>query len=203
MFHWDKNRKRTGDGSQDAPDTRQLRAENAQEHTTGLGISLNDYMDQLEADMAPLIAQDVSVSTCASFELVTSRINEGQTFDPADEVEQHLTIERSGQVHLRTNTWHHGVGRLGIGRILDTTTSPAAVREICRMLDAWLYTIEQSTWDSTQNPIRWYLRVRFDDGREQIRRGRSDGAWLEGMDISQFIRERIPLEQLYLFDENL
>lgn len=185
------------------PDQRQIKETNEGEYTTGLGISLNDYMEQLEADLAPRISDKVTISGSALFEIVTLRVVPGETYDAADEVEQHLAIAADGKVRFRANTYHNGPGRLGIGRVQDTAIPVAAVQEIARMLDTWLYMRDGEAWSQPANTGKWYLRVRFDDGREQVQRGALDGAFLEGMDIAQFIRERVPIDHLYLFDEHI
>lgn len=187
------------------PDSRQIRGENQQEHTTGLGISLNDYMDQLEADLAPRIAETVTISGSASFELVTLRIVSGMVCDDKEEVEQHLEIKADGQIRFRANTYHYGPGRLGIGRVQDAAIPRLAVQEISRMLDTWLYTRQGQVWTQPENIGKWYLRVRFEDGREQVQWGALDGAFLPeiGIDISQFIRSRVPIDHLYVFDQDL
>lgn len=201
MFLFGRNREAAATHAPASPDRRQLAGEDAASHTTGLGISLNDYMDQLEADLAPKISDKVTLSGCALFELVTLRIVPGRAYDAAEEVEQHLAISAGGAVQFRGNTYHRGPGHLGIGRIQDAVIPQAAVQEICRLLDTWLYTRENAAWTQPTDRGKWYLRVRFDDGREQVQRGALDGAFLEGIDVSQFIRERIPLDQLYLFDQ--
>lgn len=204
MFHFGKKTPvTTGDAQKNTPDQRQLRAEDSEQHTTGLGISLNDYMDQLEADLAPSISEAVTLSGSAIFELVTLRIVSGRSYAPDEEVEQHLAISADGTIRFRANTFHYGPGRLGIGRIEQTTIPVSAVQEICRILDTWLYTRGEQSWTSSSETGRWYLRVRFSDGREQVQHGSTEGAYLMEMDLSQFIRERIPLDRLYLFDQDL
>lgn len=211
MFHFgrkrtpasdvDQNRSRSGVGDQNTPDQRQLKAEDAEQHTTGLGISLNDYMEQLEADLAPAISEQVTLSGCEMFELVTLRTVPGRSYDPAEEVEQHLGISTGGEIRFRANTYHNGPGRLGIGRVLKAEIPVSAVQEICRMLDTWLYTRGDEAWSQPADTGKWYLRVRFADGREQVQRGALGGAFLEGIDVAQFVRERVPIDHLYLFDE--
>lgn len=188
---------------QNTPDQRQLKEENAEQHTTGLGISLNDYMEQLEADLAPQISEQVTLSGCARFELVTLRLVVGNTYDPHDEVEQHLAIAADGEIHFRANTYHNGPGRLGIGRVQDAAIPKATVQEICRMLDTWLYMRGDEVWSQPADTGKWYLRVRFADGREQVQRGALNGAYMEGLDIAQFVRERVPIDRLYLFDNEI
>lgn len=173
------------------------------QHTTGLGVSLNDYIEQLEADLAPAIAEQVTLSGCARFEIVTRRAVEGQSYDPRDEVDQHLTITADGRVLFRANTYHHGPGRYGIGRVLETRIPKATVQEICRTLDTWLYTRAGKEWTSADHVGQWYLRVHFGDGREQVQRGSLEGAVVADIDISWFIRARVPVENLYLFDQTL
>lgn len=168
-----------------------------------VAISLYDYMDQLESDLAPEISENLSLSGCASFELTTQRYAEGRTFVPEDEVLQRLTIATDGTVRLRANTYHNGPRSLGIGRILDTTIPTTSVQEICRLLDTWLYMHESADWDQTHDNGQWYLRVRSADGKERIHRGPLDGAFLDGIDISWFMRQRIPIPQIYLFDQSL
>lgn len=202
MFNWFK-RNADAQTQQSTPERRQIKEEDAAQHSTGLGISLNDFMEQLEADMAPRIAEQVTLSGSAQFELVTLRMREGRIYEPADEVEQHLVITTDGTVRFRANTYHNGPGRLGIGRIQDAAIPRSTVQEICRLLDTWLYMRGNENWSQPADAGRWYLRATFADGREQVQRGALDGAYLEGMDIAQFIRERVPIDELYLFDESL
>lgn len=180
-----------------------VRDENAERHTTGLGISLNDYMDQLEADLAPAIADKVSLAGCAQFEIITRRAVSGHSYAPTEEVAQHLVISEKGQIQFRANTWHNGPGKYGIGRVLETSIPASSVQEICRILDTWLYTREKDHWEPTADTGQWYIRVHQHDGREQIQRGSLTGAYVADMDLSWFIRDRITIETLYLFDQNL
>lgn len=203
MFNWFKRNAAPETDGQNAPDRRQIREEDEVQHSTGLGISLHDYMEQLEADLAPQIAEQVTLSGCARFELVTLRLVAGAAYDSTEEVEQHLTISADGEIRFRANTYHNGPGRLGIGRVQDARIPKATVQEICRMLDTWLYMRGDETWSQPADTGRWYLRVRFADGREQVQRGALTGAYMEGMDIAQFVRERVPIEGLYLFDESM
>lgn len=162
-----------------------------------------DLMDHLEEDLAPQIAANVSVAGCAEFAILTRRAVEEQTYAPTDEVVQQLTIAADGQVQFRANTYHNGPGRFGIGRVTEASISRAAVQEIGRMLDTWLYTRADAEWQPSAGQGVWYLRVRQADGREQIQRGPLDGAFVAGMDLSWFIRERVPVEGLFLFDQSL
>lgn len=207
MFHLGRKKAAASQEAHDenSLDRRQLREENAEQHATGLGISLNDFMEQFEADLAPTIADTVTLSGCARFELVTQRMVPGTAYAATDEVEQHLAISAAGEVRFRANTYHHGPGRLGIGRIRVAAIPRASVQEICRTLDTWLYMRDGEAWTQPADTGKWYLRVQFGDGREQVLRGALDGAFLPeiGMDISGFIRNRIPIKDLYLFDSAL
>lgn len=162
-----------------------------------------DLMDHLEEDLAPRISANVSVAGCAEFAILTRRAVTGQTYTPTDEVVQQLQIAADGQVQFRANTYHNGPGRLGIGRVLEASIPAASVQEIGRMLDTWLYTRADSGWEPSADGGVWYLRVRQADGREQIQRGPLDGAFVAGMDLSWFVRERVPIEGLFLFDPGL
>lgn len=167
----------------------------------GLG-SINDYIEIFEGLEETERTTTVSVRDCASLELVTQRAMAGRDYEAADEVVQRLTIAADGAVSLRANTWHHGPQALGIGRILDIRIPRAAVSEITRLLDTWLFTRDQA-WSPAEDAGRWYLRIRQQDGKEQIQRGSLDGAFVMEMDVAQFIRERIPIEGLYLFDQDI
>lgn len=168
-----------------------------------VGISLYDFMEALEADTAPQIADRVDIAGCAMFEIVTLREVPGRTYDAAAEVEQHLAIAADGAVRFRANTYHKGPGQHGIGRVEDANIPRGTVQEISRLLDTWLYMRASQDWMQPEDIGKWYLRVRFADGREQLQRGSLDGAFMDGIDIGQFMRERIPIAGLYLFDQDL
>lgn len=163
--------------------------------------SISDYMEIFEELEAAASSERVSFSDCESLEIVTMREAPGRTFCADEEMIQRLLISKDGQVQLRANTYHHGPGHYGIGRILDVEIPPAAVQEIIRLLDTWLFTRDQA-WTISEDVGKWYLRVRQHGGKEQIQRGILDGAFVMEMDVSQFIRERVPVDSLYLFDQD-
>lgn len=203
VFHWLRRNVDAQAGSNNALDEQERGEEERTQHSTGLGISLYDFMEQFEESMAPRIAEDVTLSCCAQFELVTLRIVPGRTYAAEEEIEQHVAVSTDGTIRFRTNTYHHGPGRLGIGRVQEATIPRAVVQEICRMLDTWLYTRKEQSWSPSADAGKWYLRVRFENGLEQVQRGELGGAFLEGIDVSQFLRERIPIPGLYLFDQDI
>lgn len=166
----------------------------------GIG-SINDYIEAFEGAMGGT-ADAVSINGCASFELVTLREVPQMDCGAEEEVAQYLSISADGQVQFHANTYHQGPGHYGIGRVLQTRIATGAVQEITRLLDTWLYMRGEENWTPAENVGKWYLRIRSADGKEQIHRGSLEGAFLDGIDISWFVRERVPIADLYLFDQN-
>lgn len=164
--------------------------------------SISDYMEVFEELEAAATSERLSFSDCESLEIVTMRQVPGRTFAADEEVVQHVRIGTDGRIGFHANTYHHGLGHYGIGRVLEAEIAPAVVQEITRLLDTWLFTRNQE-WSTSEDVGRWYLRVRHRDGKEQIQRGSLEGAFVMEMDVSQFLRERVPIGNLYLFDQEL
>lgn len=164
--------------------------------------SISDYIEIFEELEAADVSGRVSVSRCKSLELVTMRLISDQEYRPEDEIVQHVSMGADGKIGFHTNTYHQGPGHYGIGRVLQTEIPTASVQEMFRLLDTWLFTRQQD-WAPAEGAGKWYLRVRQQDGREEIQRGLTDGAFMDGIDICQFMRERIPISDLYLFDQEL
>ena len=175
--------------------------ENEKPQKTRLGLSLNDYMDLLEEEMAPDIADKITLKDCRALEITTKRAFEGCAFRPEEEAEQHLILAGNGQVRLRTHTYNRGEGRYGIGRILEGQIEKAAMAEILNTLDSWLFTRSGRAWEKKADAGTWRIRVVYADGREAVQQGPLTGAFLADMDVSGFMRYRLPFDGLYLFDE--
>lgn len=165
--------------------------------------SIEELMDRFEQDLAPEIAENTSVEGARAVSLECDREYPGAEFLSEDEVRQKLVITRQGEVSLRSYTWNKGHGRGGIGRVLDTSVSPVAVKEIFRMLDVWNYGRPAQTWQPQKNCGTWTLRILQGNDHQQMLRGNLTGASAAGWDLSDFIRSRIPVQGLYLFDERL
>lgn len=163
----------------------------------GIG-SINDYIEAFENAVSA--TDTVSIHGCASFELITLRDIPNVNFSADEEIAQYISIASDGQIQFHANTYHHGSGHYGIGRVMNTQISLSTVQEITRLLDAWLYTRDEN-WAPSENAGKWYLKIRSADGKEQFYRGSLDGAFLDGIDISWFIRQRISITQLFLFDQ--
>ncbi len=175
------------------------------EKQTGLGLSLNDYLDLVESDLAPAISEITSLTGCKTLSFTTMRPKEGE-YSPEDEVEQRLVLEADGNAALRCFTYNKGEGHHGIGRVTEGKVRPNAMKEILHMMDTWLYSRRKKAadiWNSGDGSGRWILHVRFADGRVQVQTGKTEGAFYAGIDISQFIRERLPFDGLLLFDDRL
>lgn len=163
----------------------------------GIG-SINDYIEAFENAVEP--TDKVSIYGCASLELVTIRDIPGIHFDADEEIAQYLSIGADGPIQFHANTYHNGPGHYGIGRVMNAQISQSTFLEITRLLDTWLFTRDEN-WLPSENAGKWYLKIRCADGKEQIYRGSLDGAFLDGIDISWFMRQRIPIDQLFLFDQ--
>ena len=173
------------------------------ERQTGLGLSLNDYLDLVEEDLAPAISEITSLTGCKTLSFTTTRPKEGD-YLPEDEVEQRLVLEADGNAALRCFTFNKGEGHHGIGRGQEGKVRPNSMKEILHMMDTWLYSRRENAadmWKKEDNCGRWILHVKFSDGRVQVQTGKAEGAFYAGMDVSQFIRERLPFEGLLLFDD--
>lgn len=166
----------------------------------GIG-SIYDYMEAFE-EAVDGTTDAVSIRDAASFELVTLQDVSHTSRGAEEEIAQYLSIGVDGQIQFHTNTYHLGPGHYGIGRVMHLQISPATVCEITRMLDTWLYMKGEENWSPAENTGKWYLRIRSVDDKERVYRGALEGAFLDGIDISWFLRERIPVPELYLFDQS-
>ena len=161
-----------------------------------------DYMERLESDLEPEIAEDLSLKACKAVAITTSREAEGLVFPAEAEIEQRLVITAKGHVQFRSFTYHGGSGHHGIGRALETDIPETSVREMMDILDAWLFSRSGQTWQKPDACGTWKILALHAGGGEDMQRGNLDGAFFAGLDISQFIKERVPVDGLYLFNQN-
>ncbi len=188
-----------------------MQAGNQEERTPSiLGLSLYDFMEAFEKGMEPELMGHVNLAGCEMFELTTNRMYKGAEYAPEEEVVQHLAIRKDGVVRFTSNTYHKGEGKLGIGRVVDAKISAGTMKEICDLVDSWLFSTGSQAFNLDEPKGRWILRARFEDGgsyesggREDLQQGTLAPAFFAGIDICQFIRERIPVSGMYLFEDQI
>lgn len=158
-----------------------------------------EWMDQLNADLeAPELP--FSLAEADAVELVTDLGEEAQEVPEQQEVRQHLVLEHDGHVAFRSYTAGKGPGKRGIGRVQETDISPAAMQEILQLLDAFWYFRKDTRWSGTKEEARWVLFCRRAGEGTGMIQGELSGAFVAGMDLSFFMRQRIPIPKLFLFD---
>ncbi|MDD5940440.1 MAG: hypothetical protein PUC46_06650 [Lachnospiraceae bacterium] len=168
---------------------------------TGLGLSLEDFSEAFERDLAPEISEAVSLKDAEAVSIFSDRSCPGRVFRPEEEIQQRLVIFSSGKISFRSFTYWKGDGHHGIGRMLDTKIDGTAAGEILQMLDTWLFTQKNRDWKK-EDTGRWRILVHFQDGRDEMQGGNLEGAFLPDINVSAFIRDRIPISGLILFDED-
>lgn len=164
------------------------------------GVSLEEFMNQLEEDMSAGEALAQSVSSAERLELITDRDYPGAVLQPDDEARQQLVLSAGGVIVFRSVRYYRGKGHYGIGRYEEKRVAPAAVREIFSLLDTWLFVQKPQLWSPETDRGSWVIRAGFAEGNTQMERGRLEGAVVDGVDLSDFIRQRIPIGNLFLFD---
>lgn len=164
------------------------------------GVSIQEFMDQLEEDMSASEALNQPVSSAERLELITDRDFPGAALLPEDEVRQQLILSSRGGVVFRSVRYYRGKGHYGIGRYEERHVASSTVKEIFSLLDTWLFVQKPQLWDPETDHGSWIIRAGFAEGNTQMERGSLTGAVVDGIDLSDFIRQRIPIGGLFLFD---
>lgn len=164
------------------------------------GVSIKEFMDQFNEDLAPDESLERAVSAAAAIEIVTSRDYPGAKLSSEDEAQQQLMISKGGLVVLRTMKYFKGKGHYSIGRYEKANIAPSTVSEIFNLMDTWLFMTDLTPWNKAEDRGSWTLRVSHDTGHAEMMRGALTGASVDGIDLSQFIRVRIPIRHLFLFE---
>ena len=157
-----------------------------------------ELMNQLNEDLSyrPLTS---SLAEADMVEIETD-LGEEENGDPGREAVQHLYLARDGSITFRSFTGGKGRGKRGIGRYETCSVSAAAVLEILQLLDTFLYLRSSERWSGREEDARWVIRsARRGEGTEMTA-GALEGASCGGMDLTYFIRQRIPIPDLLLFD---
>lgn len=204
LFHWNRDRKagQTAPETEPAAQASESTGEGAQRNP-GIGIggvSIEEFMDQLNEDMAPDETLERSVALAERIELVTDLDYPGAALAPEDEVRQQLILSKRGAVVFRSARYYHGKGHYGIGRYEEKHIPASSVREIFQLLDTWLFVQKPAVWEPSADRGSWIIRTSFDEGSAEMERGALTDAVVDGIHLSDFIRERIPISDLFLFD---
>lgn len=165
------------------------------------GVSLEEFMDQFNEDMEPDHTTETSLSSASQIEMITERGSQRQhVWQPDDEVRQQLVIGRDGNIVFRSLKYFKGKGHYSIGRYETTQMTSGTAKEIYQLLDTWLFVSRPQRWNPDSEAGSWLLRVRHEEGPTGIERGSLTGAFVDGIDVSSFIRQRVPVAGLFLFD---
>ena len=136
-----------------------------------------------------------------SIRLVSDGYGYGPKPEPGEEIEQHLTISRTGQVWF--SGYHYpeeNSVKEGLLRKERVSISHAAAAEILDALaavfdrgDIGCFVTDMGTWN---------LEMRFSDGSKEQYGGSmcfEPEISIAGKPLSQFIRDSIPIQNLFLF----
>ena len=118
-----------------------------------------------------------------------------------EEVEQHLTISSRGEVCCRRFVYGDDGEDFVIKNEERVNISEEAANRILAYIDKFIEKYEP-IWATDSG--RWQLEALFDDGSNMSIRGPMIGTEpIDGIDLSEMIREEVPIEGMFLFDGNL
>ena len=118
-----------------------------------------------------------------------------------EEVEQCLTISSTGEVCCRRFAYGDGGEDNVMKNEERISISEEAANRILAYIDKFFEEYEP-IWATDVG--KWHLEALFDDGSSKSTQGPMIGTEpVDGVDLSEMIREEVPIEGLFLFDGNL
>lgn len=141
-----------------------------------------------------------------NIKIVSNNIGYGLPPRRDEEVEQHLAIFSTGKVWCDRFVYGDGPGYGdgsgdGSGRELknrdEVFIGEEAAARILEHIDSFVRSYQPMFITDVGN---WQMEVSFNDGEKTVIKGPLIGAaFVEDLDLSEMIREEIPLEDLFIF----
>lgn len=134
--------------------------------------------------------------------IVSNNICFGPEPLPDDEVEQHLTISANGGIWFTGYKYGNGFGRFEISRRQQFNIGKSAVKKILELFSQYIES-DQLTCDATDIGT-WEMEIIDTDGKSLNFKGALCGGVTVGdTDMTYYLREQIPIQNLFVFENNL
>ncbi len=160
--------------------------------------SAKDQEHTLGKVVCPEIPFIPSNDKLQNVQLYTDAVSYGPCPSAEDEVAQKITISRSGRVWFTSYLWNTGFGEFKVGRKMQLSIGAKAAEEILDVIRRYRNTPKDGYVTDIGD---WEMKIKNADGDLFQDEGSNMGAGLDdGTDVSEFIRERVPIENLFLFD---
>ena len=131
--------------------------------------------------------------------IVSNNICYGPEPLPEDEVEQHLTISVSGRVWFAGYKYANGVGKFEICRRQHFAIGKPVAKEILALFSQYINSDQLVCYATDIG--NWEMVITDTEGKECTFKGSLCGGVAVGdIDLTQFIRKFLPIEQLLVFD---
>lgn len=133
-------------------------------------------------------------------EWISNNICYDQEPSPNDEVEQHLTIPSTGEAGFIGYNYDGGYGNYVIGREQRLPIKSQKAEFIVSLVSQYFNNEPPSIF--TMNIGQWELAIIDAGGKEHKFKGSLFGeVVVEGVDIAEYIRESISINNLLVFDD--
>jgi hypothetical protein len=131
--------------------------------------------------------------------IISNNICYGPEPSSTDEVEQHLTISATGRVWFTGYNYDGGFGKYKIGRKQQFSIEKKIVDEILNLFSQYCER-EHLLCYATDIGI-WEMEITDTEDKKYIFKGSLCGAVSVGdTDLTDYIREQIPIDDLFIFD---
>ncbi len=145
------------------------------------------------------IAQWVFRLQIQKVRIVSNNICYGPEPLPEDEVEQHLTISACGRVWFTGYKYANGFGKLEICRRYQFAIGRPVVKEILTLFSQYINSDQLVCYATDIG--NWEMVITDIEGKEYTFKGSlCGGVVVRDMDLTQFLRKCLPIEQLLVFD---
>lgn len=133
--------------------------------------------------------------------IVSNNICYGPYLDPTDEIEQHLTIGADGQVKFLSLNFGYGMEKYEKGRSKEFNIGKAIAEKILNAVGEY-FSNEYIEIFATDIGY-WKMEIINTDGESYHFRGSLCADFeIDGIDLSDLIRDEIGIKNLYIFDGN-
>lgn len=133
--------------------------------------------------------------------IVSNNICYGPCPEPTDEVEQHITISADGQVKFSSFNFGYGMEQYQKGRNRKFNIGKPAAKKILNAVSGYF---SQEYIEIFATDIGdWHMEIINTDGESYHFRGSLCADFeIDGIDLSDLIRDEIGIDDLYVFDGN-
>jgi hypothetical protein len=131
--------------------------------------------------------------------IISNNICYGPEPLPEDEVEQHLTISASGRVWFAGYKYANGFGKFKICRRQQFAIGKPVVKEILALFSQYINSNQLVCYATDIGS--WEMVITDTEGKEYTFKGSlCGGMTVVDIDLTQFLREYLSINQLFVFD---